>query len=190
MNDVPTPYRPLTGRQYRQEVRQGHIYEAPVFYTQTELIIARPLHNGEAGQVLPADIVVSPRDLFSHRAYPRLHLATDEEFILVKAKQRPVVVLSSDEINTHGDSVLVVPLYSAVNYRPEFVQRVQEREYPGFVYLAADADLGRKATIVRFDHLQSVAHPLLIPKPVAVTRAVLMLLLDAMTEHLGLHPSS
>jgi len=186
VNDAPTSYRLLTGQQYRREVRQGHIYEAPVFYTQTELVVARPLHNGEPGGMLPADIIASPRDLFRHRAYPRLRLAADEEFVIVKTKRRPVVVLSADEVNVHSDSVLVAPLYSAANYRPEFVQRVQEREYPGFVYLAPDANLDRKAAIVRFDHLQSVAQPLLIPKPLAVTGAVLMLLLSAMTEYLGL----
>lgn len=190
MNNVLTPYRPLTRQQYRRKVRQGHIYQVPIFYTQTELVVARPLHNGEPGQMLPADIVASPRDLFRHRSYSRLRLAADEEFVIVKAKQRPVIVLSNDEVNTHSDSILVVPLYGAVNYRPEFVQRVQEREYPGFVYLAPDADLGRKAAIVRFDHLQSVARPLLVPKPLAVTRIALTLLLGVMAEYLGLHLSS
>lgn len=186
MNDASTPYRPLAGRQYRREVRQGCIYKAPIFYIQTEMVVARPLYNGEPDHVLPADIVAAPRDLFRHRAYPQLRLAADEEFVIVKTKQRPVIVLSANEVNAHSDSVLVVPLYSAANYRPEFVQRVQEREYPGFVYLATDANLGRKAAIVRFDHLQSVAQSLLIPKPLSATRAMLTLLLNVMAEYVGL----
>jgi len=186
MSDTTTPYRSLAGQQYRREVQQGHIYEAPIFYTQTELVVARPLHNGEPGQMLPADIVASPRDLFRHCAYPRLRLAADEEFVIIKTKRRPVVVLSADEVNAHSDSVLVAPLYSAANYRPEFVLRVQGQEYPGFVYLAPDTDLDRKAAIVRFDHLQSIAQLLLAPKPLAVTRTVLTLLLSGMAEYLDL----
>jgi mRNA-degrading endonuclease toxin of MazEF toxin-antitoxin module len=183
LNNHLSPYRPLHGSAYRKQYRQGHLYEAPVFYAQAQAIVARPLHDASTGtESLPANILLQPPDLFDHTPFPQLHLAADEEFLVVKAKRRPVIILSADSINTAGDTVLVVPCYSADNYKSEFVQRVRQDEYPGFVYLADDPTLGRKAAIVRLDHLQVATKAQLLPKPIAVAADTLTRLLEALAR--------
>ena len=185
LNNPVSPYRPLRGTAYRKQHRQGHLYDAPVFYAQAQILVARPLYDDRpraGSESLPATILLQPADLFEHAPFPQLQLCADEEFLIVKAKRRPTVLLSSDSINSASDTVLVVPLYSAENYMPEFVQRVQDSEYPGFLYLAADSTLGRKAAVVRFDHLQSVTKSQLIPKPVAVTAETLNQLQDRLAQ--------
>ena len=175
----------MRGGTFRKQHRQGHLYEAPVFYAQSGLIVARPLydeHTPAGTESLPANILLQPGDLFEHAPFPQLRLASDEEFLVVKAKRRPVIILSADSINTASDTVLVAPLYSADNYKPEFVQRVQQGEYPGFLFLAADLSLSRKASIVRFDHLQSTVKSQLTSKPIAVTPETLTQLLAMLAQ--------
>ncbi|MBI3914310.1 MAG: type II toxin-antitoxin system PemK/MazF family toxin [Chloroflexi bacterium] len=181
MDNSTSPYQPLRGNAYRKQFRQGHVYEAPIFYAQPQVIVARPLHDAATmSGALPANILLQPADLFDHAPFPQLRLAADEEFLVVKTKRRPGIIISADPINLASDTVLVVPLYSADNYKPEFVQRVQESEYPGFLYLATDATFGRKPSIVRFDHLQSVTKSQLLPKPIAVTPETLRQLLETL----------
>lgn len=183
MSNPTSPYQSLPGRTYRKQFLQGHLYEASVFYAQAQVIVARPLHDASTGSgSLPANISLQPPDLFNHPPFPQLRLAADEEFLVVKSKRRPGIILSADSVNPASDTVLVVPLYSADNYKPAFVQRVQESEYPGFLYLASDPTLGRKASVVRFDHLQSVTKSQLIPKPIAVTAETLNQLLETLAR--------
>ena len=133
-------------------------------------------------------------NLFNHPPvlHPPIH--TDEEFIPVKTKRRPVIIVS----RTHSDipralrrgadfppSFLIAPLYTLgeERYHPEFVERIKAFEYHQFFYLPQNDEHGIREAFVRFDRIQSVARRNLELTDTMLTQNALDVLHDWLTYH-------
>jgi hypothetical protein len=154
----------------------GQIFWAPAYYPHQQLQLWRPL---EVDQKLHTaknfQITTAPADAFK-RALPYTSppLKNNEEFIALKAKRRPVVLLlppdpslltvgkSTGDIKIVRHLCVIAPVFSivdAVGYSKvpeEFRNRVRRLEYPQFPFLPAGGPLSLDS-ILRLDELQSVA---------------------------------
>jgi hypothetical protein len=101
-------------------------------------------------------------------------LETNEEFIVVRAKERPVVLIQPElEIGfdnrgyrgrVHRRRCLVGQVFGLADtktgqteFSPEFVQRVRKMEYPQLLFLPKKPGLLDVDSILRLDELQSVS---------------------------------
>jgi hypothetical protein len=133
--------------------------------------------------------VIGPQnsDTFNHRpvAMAPYTLESSEAFIVLRAKGRPVVVLS-EPLQFSGwlrrdfpPSVLACPLYSFKDrHLPEFRNRVFAMEYPMAFYLPDSGDFPE--SFGRFDRLLVLPTGFLKPTAVRLTAFALKLL----REHL------
>lgn len=133
------------------------------------------------------NIQASVADCF-RRALPYTDpvLETNEEFIAIKAKPRPVILLQPPDPSLLGIKkgtypakiarhlCPVVLIYSAVNevgdskFPPEFVERVRQLEYRQFMFLPKGGPL-TVDSIARLDEIQSVAVNQLEPAEFALS---------------------
>ena len=154
----------------------GQIFWAPAYYPHQQLQLWRPLevdqklHTAKNFQITPA-----PADAFKRSLpYTFPPLMNNEEFIALKAKIRPVVLLQPPDPSLHtvgkstGDMKIVrhlcvvAPIFSivdAVGYSKvpeEFRNRVRCLDYLQFMFLPAGGPLTLDS-VLRLDELQSVA---------------------------------
>jgi hypothetical protein len=154
----------------------GQIFWAPAYYPHQQLQLWRPL---EVDQKLHTaknfQITTAPGDAF-RRALPYTFppLKSNEEFLALKAKRRPVVLLQPPDpsLRTVGKSTgdmkivrhlcVVAPIFSIVDevgyskVPEEFRNRVRQLEYLQFTFLPTGGPLSLDS-ILRLDELQSVA---------------------------------
>jgi len=155
LTDLINPFYQAVGSLAAAAYTRGQLFRTPLGYTRENLELWRPAGT-DASQTSAATfrLVPAPGDAFG-RALP-LHdprLETNEEFIAIRAKRRPVILLSRAPAppdvapvrrggRVYRRLALVVPVYSLTNrhtgtlkYRPEFVERMQMLEWPEFLYL-------------------------------------------------------
>ena len=167
---------------------QGQFYWAPIPY----LPPCDPLHILDIKDYDPRDetritltIVPATRNAFRDRHVPikALEWETDEEIIPLRAKKRPVVVISQEQhdvaaVRTPDDLVtyLVAPVYSiTAEHDPAFVARVKHLEYNQFFYLAEDSHFNRREAFARLDRIQPAHKRLMEPIPVRLSDSAWML---------------
>ena len=130
------------------------------------------------------------------------HLKTDEEFIAIRAKPRPVVLIQPPDaalanINTSSGGMnikrllcVVAPVFSLVDevgYRKvpeEFQNNVRLLQYTQFLFLPMGGAITRDS-ILRFDELQSVAVTNLKYSPFQLAGEVI----DLMKSQIGFYLS-
>jgi hypothetical protein len=121
---------------YRNEVLKGRFYRCPSHFPLEEIIIIRPLHDGDTTESIPADIkpVNIVNNAFNHTGYPRLGLKEDEEFVLSKLKYRRVIAATKSDNN---GLVIVAPIYTLKKYHNENFNREDliNNRIPGLIYL-------------------------------------------------------
>jgi hypothetical protein len=126
--------------------------------------------------------VAAPQDAF-RRTIP-LHvpkLETNEEFLVVRAKRRPVILvqpeipLSAVENRGYRGRIerrrcLVAQIFGLADtktrqaeFNPSFVDRVRRMEFPQFMFLPQKPGLLDVDSLLRLDELQSVFTPHLEP---------------------------
>jgi hypothetical protein len=130
-------------------------------------------------------LVSAGKDAF-RRGLP-LHvpkLETNEEFIVVRAKERPVVLVQPElEIGfqnrgyrgrVHRRRCLVAQVFGLADvktgqaeFSPEFVHRVRKMEYPQLLFLPKALGVLEVDSLLRLDELQSVFTPHLQPTQTA-----------------------
>lgn len=116
-------------------------------------------------------------------------LETNEEFIAIKAKPRPVILLQPPDPSlviikkgTYPAKIVrhlcpVVLVYSAVNevgdskFPPEFIERVRRLEYRQFMFLPKGGPI-TVDSLARLDEVQSVAESQLEPSEFALSAEV------------------
>jgi len=118
---------------------------------------------------------------FNHTPVHDLNLHSDEEMLMVKAKLRPMAVISQKptewtlaggRLNEKG--YICVPLYSFhQDESQEFRNRVWAVEYPSWVYLPGDTRLGMKEGFARLDRVQVLDKELISPTQVALSEDAL-----------------
>ena len=154
----------------------GQFFRAPAYYPHQKLDIWRPKNvDVKLGIASDFNITTGVADAF-RRSLPLSSppLKTDEEFIALKAKPRPVILIQPPDpallaIKKAGYSGKVVRhlcpvvlVYSAEDdagnskFDPEFIERVRRLEYRQFLFLPKGGPLSLDS-IARLDEVQSIA---------------------------------
>jgi hypothetical protein len=154
----------------------GQIFTVPAYYPHQKLDIWRPKTlDATLGIASDFNIITAGNDAFRRLApYSSPPLKSNEEFIALKAKPRPVILLQPPdpsllEIKTAGYSAKVVRhlcpvalIYSAEDeagnskFAPDFLNRVRRLEYGQFLFLPQGNPM-HVDSIARLDEIQSVA---------------------------------
>jgi hypothetical protein len=153
----------------------GQIFRVPAYYPHQRLEVWRP-KNLDAKLGIASDFnITTATDAFRRSLpYSVPPLKTNEEFVALKAKPRPVILIQPPDpallqIKTSGYSGKVVRhlcpvalVYSAENeagdskFPPDFLDRVRRLEYRQFMFLPKAGPM-LVDSIARLDEIQSVA---------------------------------
>jgi hypothetical protein len=154
----------------------GQIFCAPVYYPHQILQIWRPKDlDQKLHTATDFNIKTTVPDAFRRTVpYTNPYLATNEEFIALRAKKRPVILIQPPDpslIEVKGVSkgikldrhlCVVAPAFSledAVGYQKatvEFIARVRRLDYSQFLFVPKGGPM-TVDSFVRLDELQSVA---------------------------------
>ncbi len=161
--------------------RFGQIFWTHAYYPHENLQFWRPqFEPGEPTRTTASKFTIAPAgaDRFN-RAYP-LHapkLEIDEEFIVLRAKRRPVVLLRASkpwvDVDNKGfrgklqrKHCWVAQIFGLVDvktgkaeFNPVFVNRVRKMEFPELLFLPKKAGVLPVDSILRLDEFQSVFTP-------------------------------
>jgi hypothetical protein len=164
------------GTDFRANLQRGQVCKAPVLYSHENAEIWRPSRFDTSNtHATDFHILIRPGD--AYRQTTTIHsprLEPYEEFPVVRAKIRPVILLVPDpaeidvpnvpgggRINRH--LCLAAPCYSVVDamgkskYQKAFIDRTRLLEFPQFMFLPAAACM-QKDSLLRLDSIQHVFH--------------------------------
>lgn len=154
----------------------GQIFWTEMYYPHQRLELWRPTFvDQQLHTAKNFNIVSSANDAFK-RAVPYTNppLQSNEEFIALKAKRRPIVLIQPTDpslslvktvsmgIKIERHLCVVAPVFglsNSVGYArasTEFLERVRKLEYPQFLFLPKGGPLVMDS-LLRLDELQSVA---------------------------------
>ncbi|MCA9423261.1 MAG: hypothetical protein KC592_19735 [Nitrospira sp.] len=123
-------------------------------------------------------------------------LETNEEFLVVRAKYRPVLLIQPEilipailnrgfrgRVSRSRCTVaqifgLADPQTGRAEFSPNFVDRVRQMEYPQLMFLPKESGLFQVDSLLRLDELQSVFTPHLEPAEFAMTDDIATILRD------------
>jgi hypothetical protein len=154
----------------------GYIFWAPAYYPHQNLEIWRPeVVDSKLGTASNFKIVTAGKDAFARSApYTFPQLASNEEFIALKGKKRPVVLikpadpkLTEIKKGPHSGKIVrhlgpVALAYSAedeagfAKFPKAFIDDVRLLKYPPFLFLPKGGPILRDS-LLRFDEVQSIA---------------------------------
>ena len=151
--------------------------------------------GGEQFQLEPADL----RTEFNQQGEINhsLGLRRDERALVIRAKRRPVIIISKpvakwiDGRRQQEDSYLVAPVYSfegdetKLSYRQVFIDRVKAYMYWQLFYLPRDGRRRIREGFVRLDRIQAVHSELLNQMPIRLSDALIELLQDWIRVYMG-----
>lgn len=166
----------------QKEFAFGQIFKAPVYYPHQRLELWRPNNVDQRLHIATNfNIATTVSDAFKKPLpYSCPPLEANEEFIALKAKIRPVILIQPPDpalaavtkvkmgIRVERHLCVVAPAFGLENAEgysrvsEEFLNRVRRLEYPQFCFLAKDGPL-TKDGLVRLDELQSIAVQHLVP---------------------------
>ena len=176
-------YEPV-GSDYRGSYARGQFFWTHIGYAREDLQLWRPT-DLDPSQPTVSSFRTEParQDAFARRApLYSPSLETYEEFVVVKAKKRPVILLSPAPPDPglrnqrRGGRIyrplcIVAPVYSLVNrqtgelkYPQEFVDRVRMLAYPEFLFLPEAPGILRYPSYARIGELQAIYQPHLRPE--------------------------
>lgn len=196
IDDLVAPYYEVLGLGYHKAPVRGQIGWVPILYTHEHREIWRPQSTDQTGTIATSFIITTAGQDAHRRTTPLSspRLTTREEFPVVRAKIRPVIVLTlpmpeisgppgkrEDRINR--GLCLVAPLYSVLDpvtdvpkYGEEFVKRVRKLEYEQFSYAPESVKARIRSSIVRLDAIQAVYHANLELTPIRLSSEALSIL--------------
>lgn len=168
----------------------GQFFWTHAYYAHENLELWRPvIDSSEPTKTIASTFRISPagKDAFN-RSFP-LHvpkLETNEEFLVVRAKRRPVVLiqpelplLAVDNSGYRGKvqrrRCLVAQIFGLADsktgrpeFNPSFVDRVRRMEFPQLFFLPKCAGLLDVDSMLRLDELQCVFTPHLDPRQFSI----------------------
>lgn len=165
---------------YGSTFKFGQIYRTHAYYPHENLQFWRPLENADEQTKTAAthfQIEAAGHDAFN-KSLP-LHspkLKTNEEFLVVRAKTRPVLLIMPEvrvgpvinrgfrgKLDRHKCTVaqifgLADTITEDAKFSPDFVERLRKMEFPQFMFLPKCGILPVDS-LLRLDELQSVFVP-------------------------------
>lgn len=159
----------------------GQLFWTHTYYPHENLELWRPVFDpGETTRTLAVNFRITPagKDAFN-RNFP-LHapkLETNEEFIVLRAKRRPVILIQPELglLGVHNKGYkgrvqrrrclvaqifgLADPKTARPDFSPSFVDRVRKMEFPQLFFLPRKPGTLDVDSMLRLDELQSVFVP-------------------------------
>ena len=175
---------------YHQHFSFGQIFRTHAYYPHEHLELWRPIPDPtEPTKTMASQfqIVAAGQDAFRRNfplASPKLE--TNEEFLVLRAKKRPVVLVMPETPPFGVDNkgyrgkvqrriCLVAQVYGLADMRtgreefnPSFVERVRKMEFPQLMFLPVRPGFLEIDSLLRLDELQSVFTPNLEPTQLAL----------------------
>lgn len=206
LDEVIDDFYERLGAGYETTFLPGQFFVTHAYYPHKQLEVWRPLETDDTGAIARSfHIASAPQDVFNKKAgLARPSLRAGEEFVVIRAKKRPVVLIQPPDpqlraIDTRGytgrvvrDLAPVALCFGAVHERtqesrflPEFIDRVRRLEYPQFLFLPAAGGPLYVDSILRLDEIQSVFATNLEPLPFRFTEDVLDIFLGQLAFFLG-----
>lgn len=164
--------------QERSQLRFGRICWTHAYYPHEDLQFFRPVPDpAEPTKTIANRFQIEPAGQNAFRRGLPLQvpkLASNEEFLVVRAKRRPVVVIQPEMLipstinqgyrgRVHRRRCSVAQVFGLSDsvtgreeFSPEFVNRVRKMEYPQLMFLPKRAGLFEVDSLLRLDELQSV----------------------------------
>jgi hypothetical protein len=163
---------------FHQHFSFGQFFRTHAYYPHENLEFWRPVSDpNEPTKTIASRFQMAPagKDAFRRGiplASPKLE--TNEEFLVVRAKVRPVILAMPETppfgVDNRGyrgrvqrHLCLVVQVYGLVDsktgraeFNPSFVERVRRMEFPQLMFLPARPGLLDVDSLLRLDELQSV----------------------------------
>ncbi len=179
---------------YHQQFSFGQIFRTHAYYPHENLELWRPVPDpSEPTKTVATQFQkqAAGQDAFRRNlplAAPKLE--TNEEFVVVRAKKRPVVLVMPEarpfgvdnrgyrgRIQRHLCLVAQVfgladPVTGTAEFNPSFVSRVRKMEFPQLMFLPACPGFLEVDSLLRLDELQSVFTPNLEPTKLALGKQV------------------
>jgi hypothetical protein len=170
---------------YRSQFSFGQFFRTHAYYPHENLELWRPIPDpNEPTKTIASAFhqVAAGQDAFRRTiplAVPKLE--TNEEFLVIRAKWRPVVLVQPEiplsEIDNRGyrgrvdrSRCLVAQVFGLADTKTghaefslEFIDRVRKMEFPQFMFLPKQPGLLEVDSLLRLDELQSVFTPHLKP---------------------------
>jgi hypothetical protein len=156
---------------FRSMLEPGQICETPVLYSYENAEVWRPSHyDSSQTQAIDFRPIPKPGDAYKKATViqsPRLDAY--EEFPVVRAKRRPVLLLAVDPplIGAHPDKMkldkhlcLVAPCYSVVDpmgdakLQTEILDRIRRLEFPQLLFLPQAAAMSNDS-LLRLDSIHN-----------------------------------
>ena len=152
----------------------GGIYWTHTYYPHERLEVWRPTDRNPAStRATTFQIETAGGDAFKSLPLASPHLKSNEEFLVIRAKPRPVILLvpqiDVNEKRLQSGGVinrrhcLVAPVFSInepnsreSKFRQEFIDNVRRLMYPNFMYLPMDGGPLTDNSLLRLDCCQSV----------------------------------
>jgi hypothetical protein len=175
---------------FRQHFSFGQFFRTHAYYPHENLEFWRPVSDpNEPTKTIASQFQIVPagKDAFRRGiplASPKLE--TNEEFVVVRAKVRPVILVMPETppfgVDNRGyrgkvqrHLCLVAQVYGLGDaktgrpeFNPSFVDRVRRMEFPQLMFLPARPGLLDIDSLLRLDELQSVFTPNLDPTQYAL----------------------
>jgi hypothetical protein len=185
---------------YHNTFTFGQFFWTHAYYPHENLQFWRPVPDlSEPTKTLASKFQIEPagKDAFK-RGIPLQapKLETNEEFIVIRAKVRPVLLIQPEKPIPPADNLgyrgrvhrsrctvaqvfgLADPRTGEAEFSPTFVNRVRKMEYPQLMFLPKKAGLFDVDSLLRLDELQSVFTPHLNPTKFALADDVSNILRD------------
>jgi len=195
LHDYISPFYVKLGDDYRSKLIVGQICLTSVLYCYENREIWRPLGLDSSG-TSASFFKIEPEPGDAYKSGALLHsprLEAYEEFPVVRAKRRPVIVLMPQQgeidlkehrgmMRVNKKLVTVAPCYSVVNAQDEcktdksFLERVSNLEFPHFMFLPHDVCVLRDS-LLRLDSIHHTFHPHLELKQYALAPDIVKILL-------------
>jgi hypothetical protein len=175
---------------YHQQFSFGQFFRTHAYYPHENLELWRPVPDAtEPTKTIASQFQIRPagQDAF-RRGFPLASpkLETNEEFLVVRAKMRPVVLVMPETPSFGIDNrgyrgrvqrhlCLVGQVFGLVDaktnrteFNPSFIDRVRRMEFPQLMFLPSRAGFVEVDSLLRLDELQSVFTPNLSPTQLAL----------------------
>lgn len=179
---------------YHTNFTFGQLFWTHTYYPHEHLELWRPIPNPDEPTKSIANafqLQAAGKDAFN-RKFP-LHapqLETNEEFIVIRAKKRPVILLQSESGLPEGENkgyrgrfhrrrCIVAQVFGLsdvttgrTEFNPSLIDRVRKMEFPELLFLPKRPGILDVDSMLRLDELQSVFIPHLEPTRVALSNEV------------------
>jgi hypothetical protein len=204
LQDLISEFYVKLGLDFRAKFVVGQICVTPVLYCHENREIWRPTGLDPSGTSASVfEQIAKPGDAYtSNRLLHTPRLDAYEEFPVIRAKRRPVIVLmplkeavdlkeTRGMMNVNKKLVTVAPCYSVVNEMgecktdPAFLTRVGMLEFPHFMFLPKGGSLS-KDSLLRLDSINHVFHPHLEPTQWALAPDIKNIMLGQMERILSI----